>query len=168
MEINVLISTRELESIFSDTMIDRLTTSLSDFNKTQLNVLINKHVRSYCLFIGMEVCQYMSSDDKKVSLENQMWKIESDFKNDMEIFLSRFLFWLKDSIDEFLEWFKNIMTNVFMKNLYNVIGEDVYDSRKFKLRDFEHNSDASSSGDRILSINFEKRQVPFNGLSMAV
>lgn len=163
MEITVLISTRPLESIFFNTLVDKFLSNLSDFNKVQLEILISKHCRNYCLLIGLEVCRYQhgvsiyptSSQDRLPEIQNA----EIYFKNDLSIFLKRFLSWDDSNITEFLEWFRNILMNVFVKTILDVTGVDIYDTRKYTLKQFRHDHESSTSADRVLSLTFEAKNV---------
>jgi len=154
--ITLLVSTKQLEEVFCNTMVDKLMPGLTDFNAAQLNLLIAKHFRSYCLFVAQEVCQYVKQENNSY-LDSEMFYLESRYKRDFEIFISTFLLWMKQDIDEYLDWLKNILRNIFMKQLIDLTGVDVYDSRKYEFRKCEHFREGSSSSERILLIEIETR-----------
>jgi hypothetical protein len=169
MEVQVLISTAELESIFFETFRQELGVSLSQFNSAQLDILSQKHHRAYCLSIAIDICQYFCTDKLGHNhLSMAASTAQMNFTSDFSSFLTRFLFWPESIAAEFLDRFKNTLTNIFMVRMEAITGMNIYDSRQFELRRYEHSLERSSSGERVLHVTFERKEIPFDGSKLAL
>ena len=169
MEFQVLISMSELESIFSETLSQELAANLSEFNASQLSILIQKHCRAYCTSVAIDVCYYQCEDKPAYNtISMQASTAEKSFDADFTTFLTRFLFWDSNRASEFLKRLRNVLTNVFMIRLEAATGKNIYDNRQYKLRRFELPREWSTTSDGVLLVTFEGTQVLNGGFSMAV
>lgn len=167
MELSVLISTKPLEYIFSNSLENDLAIGLSDFNRAQLGILIEKHRSSYCLFSALEVCQYLCKKNEKPNVSaSTLWNANASFKIDFTDFIIRFLNWNKEKVEEYFEWLQNVLRNKVLEDLLQVTGVDIHDSRNYQLRSYEYSSQYSSSGERVLHLEYEGRQLPTFGCKM--
>lgn len=168
-DITVLISTKPLESTFYDVLMDNLDNNLSEFIKSQFNLIIQKHCAQYCLFVGLEVCNYQKGDiEKNPSLDFQTDQVETEFKKDLFVFFNRFMNWEYEFISDFIEGLQNILRNIFIQQLLAVTGMDLYDHRQFKLRTFEYSREYSAPGERVLFIVFERNTFFTTGCKLVI
>lgn len=170
MDFTILFSTRVLESTFSNILIDRLTGELSEFNRQQLNVLIEKHKSLYCLFIACEVCDYLlGKGNNSKNYANTLWNINANYRSDLSSFITRFLKWSNEEIEELFNWIENILRNLVLTTLINITGEDVHDNRKFDLREYDNISLQNTiSGERVLSLKYRRKDVSFVGYGVGI
>jgi hypothetical protein len=169
MDLQVLISLSELESIFSETLRQELSLNLSQFNAMQLDILSQKHCRAVSTSVAVDVCYYHCEDKPAFNhLSMQASAAEKSFEADFGTFLTRFLFWDQERSDDFLKRLRNVLTNVFMARLEAATGKNIYDNRQYKLRRFELPPEWSTSSDRVLLVTFEGTQVLSGGFSMAL
>lgn len=168
-DITVLISTSPLELTFHDIVSEIYNDPISDANKVQLNLLTQKHCSQYCLFIGIEICQYQSEGSVEGILNNyQSEKTEKDFKYDFQIFFKRFLYWDDERINDFFEKLVNVLRNIFINQLLVLTGMDLYDNRKFTLRSFKYSREHSTAGERILLVSFKRKEISTLGSSVVI
>lgn len=168
-DITVLISTKPLESTFYDILLDNLDNSLSEFNKSQFNLLLQKHCAQYCLFIGLEVCNYQKGEGvENTLLGYQTEQVEAEFKKDFIEFFSRFMKLEYAAISTLIEEFQNILRNIFIQQLLAVTGMDLYDNRQFRLRTFEYSREYSAPGERVLLIVFERNAFFTSGCKLVI
>jgi hypothetical protein len=146
-----------MESIFYSTLVDQLSDKLSEFNKAQLEILLQKHASAVCSAVCFEVCLYYAcKESKDASLQSQVDHVLFSFQEDMKIFLMRFCNYRLEGAQEILDSLKNILMNVFIKRVVETTGINVYDSRYYHFRGFRQALERSSSSERILHLRVER------------
>lgn len=165
----LIISTKELESLLYNNVMDKLGTGLSGFNASQLNMLIQKHQSSYCLAVCLEFCYYQCTDKEKYSRQSYEYtKAIADCHSDFSTFITRFLNWDAVKVNDYLEWIKNILCNTFMQRLVDLCGVDIYDHRQFELRSFGKSLERSTPSERVLALEIGRKEVRNSGDALAV
>lgn len=170
MEFTILFSTKSLETLFSSILVENLTEHLSDFNKQQLGVLIEKHKSLFCLYITCEVFDYLIDfHQRSDSYSSSLWNIKSSYITDMTSFMSRFLNWNNEQINDLFGLLENALRETVIKTLFNLVGEDIYDNRKFELRGYQNVSLQNTiSSERVLSLKYKRKDLSFNGYGVGL
>ncbi len=143
--------------------MDQIGAELSEFNRMQLSVLIQKHNYLYTNFICLEVCDYLKGNTFPNLVSDKLINCSFSFKSDLHSFITRFLGWSNEAIQDFFDKLENVLRNDFLKTLNNAAGVDIHDNRKYKLRDFTDNSfGLLSASDRVLSLEYESQFIPLH------
>ena len=88
MNFTILVSIKTQESLFCNYLMDQIGTGLSDFNRAQLGVLIQKHSVLYTNFICLEICDYLKGNKFPNTVSDKLTNCKTNFRNDVSSFIT--------------------------------------------------------------------------------